>query len=262
LIKTVITILSIVIAVIGIIAPILWDNYKTKTGIELQLLAKTTIVEKDTELEKLQIYYENKPIANVSKMTFSIINIGSRPIIEKDLITPPTLLFPDGVDLLDVKIDNVIPKNLITTHVLNKEKRAVELRFPLLNPADLIKFSIIISGNPSSFEAHARIYDIKGLTILDRTKELDKQAKRRPWTLYPVSIFTSLSISLVIFAAIPDWRARFRIRNYFKQNSYLIPKFVSDSEYINFTNNVFPFLTNVMKNKLAGLIKNFPIINH
>lgn len=143
------TILVIIIAILGVVIPIIWDRYKTRTSLELQYLASATIVEDSPALSKLQILYDGKPIKAISNMTFSLVNVGRKPIIKSDIISPPTLTFPEGVNLLDFQIDQLLPPNLEIEHDLNKPNRTLSLNFPLLNPEDSVQFSILLKGGRS-----------------------------------------------------------------------------------------------------------------
>lgn len=241
--KALFTITTVVLGVIGIIAPIIWDQYKTRTGLELQLLAKTVILNKEAALEKLEIRYDNKPIQNISQISFALVNTGKKPILAKDLITPPTLIFQEGAEILDAIIEHGSPKNLEATFTINNQKRTIEIRFPLLNPSDVVKFNVIVGGRMPAFEANARIYDIKDLSILDRTKELDKQPRRRSWTVYTVSVFTTFCLLLLLGGALPDWRARFAISKYLQENNYEFPKYDEPVDYATFVNKSFPYLS-------------------
>jgi hypothetical protein len=62
------TILVIIIAILGVVIPIIWDRYKTRTSLELQYLASATIVEDSPALSKLQILYNGKPIKAISNI--------------------------------------------------------------------------------------------------------------------------------------------------------------------------------------------------
>ena len=123
--------LGLLLAGLGIITPIIWDYYKTKSAIELHLLSTLALLDTTNKLnpEKLIITYDKKGVQNISKMQFRLTNIGAIPLRASDLEDPPTLIFPDDTQVLEFQKDRVAPENLEFTHTIDQTKRKLTIGF-------------------------------------------------------------------------------------------------------------------------------------
>ncbi|MFX0197947.1 MAG: hypothetical protein ACFFCW_17645 [Candidatus Hodarchaeota archaeon] len=248
-------VLSLLIAVVGIIAPMAWEKYRTKSSLELQHLSTTTLLEKSPAIAKLKIFYDNKEIDSLSKIRFALVNNGRKPIMEKDLISPPTIIFSKGANLLELKTERLIPENIEFRPELNSSARSAILSFPLLNPSDVIEFSILLAGRLPNYKAEARIAGIAKLKIIDRAKELGKQPKRISWTVYPVGFFTLFCILLIVRFGIPESIKETKTMKRYLSPGAELPKYQKKSDYLKFIQQELSYIKTKDKLKLTRLVE-------
>jgi len=247
------TFLALIIALLGIVTPIIWDHYKTRTNLELQHLASTTLVEDSPSLSKLQIFYDGKPIKAISKITFSLVNVGRKPIIKADIISPPTISFPEGVTLLDFQVDRLVPPNLKIHHDLDPSNRTLCLNFPLLNPEDLVQFSVLLGGPIPKYQAGARIANLKELIVVDRAGELQKKRSGIPWTVYPVGFFT-LIFAAVSVSLIGDAKKERKNRRIYIAEKTPLPRFDTKKDYVELVKDILSYTTDKKKGPIINTI--------
>lgn len=118
-------ILGLFLAAGGILAPIIWDLYKTTSALELHHVSNIKLVESVELFEKLQLTYDGRPVSTLSRHTFSLINTGRTPILKNALILPPTLEFQGNVEILEVIEDATSPQDLDVTYTVQKTDNTV-----------------------------------------------------------------------------------------------------------------------------------------
>ncbi|MBC7911847.1 MAG: hypothetical protein H7Y30_15175, partial [Pyrinomonadaceae bacterium] len=166
-------------------------------------ISSTVLATQAPGLEKLKIFYGDKAISTVSKHTFILINTGRTPILEKDLISPPTIIFAENSEVLDLTIEKLNPENMIVHSIIGPDNRSISINFPLLNPADSIQFTAIVSGDAPKFNVTSRIYGLRGITFVERSKE--PPPYRLSWAFYVASFF-AIIISLIAIPIIWEYR--------------------------------------------------------
>lgn len=98
----------------------------------------------DTELNnKLSISYNTKPVQLLYEYTFSVINIGNKPI--RDVIDPLTFYLSDRYSILDVKIISVDPDGR-SVELIRKDEESFLFKFPLLNSKERFSFKVLLSN--------------------------------------------------------------------------------------------------------------------
>ncbi|HEC85493.1 MAG: hypothetical protein DRR19_14065 [Candidatus Parabeggiatoa sp. nov. 1] len=230
------TLLLIVIAIVGIIAPIVWDTYQGSVSLELQHLSTVTVFE-SPELEKLQIFYDGRPIKSVYRMGFNLVNVGRNPIRKEDIVSFPTLKFQGDGELLDIQVEKVEPSNLQYSYNVDKAKKQLSITFPLFNSGDSIQFRVLLGGSLPSYDATARIAGVRELIVVDRTKELQEQRKSISWTVYFVGFFT---FSLLLGAFIQRSKEK-RVKKSFLIDGTSLPRFNTKEEYRKFVHDNFSY---------------------
>ena len=236
------TIFGIVVAIVGIIVPIAWDHYKSRSALELQHLATITLVEKTEGLDKLKILYDGRPITSVSRLTFALVNSGRTPIRKEDLVLAPTLRFTNTVELLEFHTERLVPNNLQVDSDLNATNLTLSLSFPLLNPSDLVQFSVLVAGRPPSYEASARIVGVNSLTVIDRAKELEKERRRVSWNVY-VSGILGVFFLLGAAAIVPLYLKEVRVRRQFSSPGFQLPPMSLQVEYTAYVEKTFDYIS-------------------
>lgn len=191
-------ILGAILAVLGVVAPIGWDWWQSKTDLTLTRMQVTTLVEKRGEIDGLQILYAGKLVDNLSKIVFILENTGRTPIIASDMISPPKIEFSSG-KILKAEIEEVMPANV--TAELIMDDTSIGITFDLLNPQDTIRFNALVDGQADVYLATARARNLK---LLKSTTIEDELIVKRDisWTVYPVAgasfLFIMGSIALLL----------------------------------------------------------------
>lgn len=181
---------SLIVALLGIGVPIIWDIYKSKSLLELDLISKSAVVSRSENIDGLKILFRDQPVQNLTRYDFILTNSGKIPISEKDVVEKPTISFGANSLVLDAIMKNVSPKNLKAECEISATKTATSIAFPLLNSGDSIHFSLLVDGTSPQFTAAARIANIRELSFRDRTKESDDTKPRLRTTFYIASGFT------------------------------------------------------------------------
>jgi hypothetical protein len=237
------TVLGLLIAGLGVVSPILWDNYKTKAGLELRHIATITLAEKTDGLDKLQISYDSQSIRSVTKLAYVLFNFGRRPILESELVVPPHLTFQPPNILLDAQIDSTSPDNLRATSIIDRSNGVVSVTFPLMNPGDTVRFSVLVASTAPEFHPAARIVGVSDLTFVSLRTVQAFQERRIPWTVYPVGFFSVFVWLFVLAGAIPDLFREARVRRRLKEGRLAVPSRIDPSFYPSFVLTTFSYKT-------------------
>lgn len=225
--------ITIVIGALTIIAPIVWDYTKGKSELQLQLLGKSTLIEKDKGLDKLRVLYGDQEVQKLTRFSLLLVNSGRSPIVKDDLVSPPRIAFNETSKILESAVDGRSYDNLQVSLEISPTKTSASLWFPLLNPNDHIQISFLVEGDNPSFSSDARIKRIKELSFVDRRDELTTKRKTVSWLVYPVGFFTVLFL-IVSFSMISDARKMCRVKRKYLLSGADIPVFTNTDDYIRF----------------------------
>lgn len=187
------TILTFIVGLSSIVAPIAWDRYKSRAGLEVKETGSALLVEKTAALGKLRVEYDSKPIERVSQLSFVLSNTGRTVIRADDVVSPPTIHVRDS-DLLDARVDEVSPSEMDATIEARSTENAVRVHFPLLNPGDSVHFTLLVNGSSPTWDADARIAGIKRLTVSQADPRTSEARSPLTWTFYVVAFGTALSV--------------------------------------------------------------------
>lgn len=251
------TLIPVLLTAVGIVAPLVWDWYKSKSSIELQHLTTTTLVESSKDLERMRIFYGTKPIPSLSLLEFALVNSGRSPILERDVIASPRIVFGPGGDLLEFRRERLTPINLMVKSKFDPEGRTLEITFPLLNPGDGFQFGILVGGAVPSFRVEARIARIDHLMLIDKTTEANAKSKHSPKVAPIVAII--IVASLFALGASHDYFKVSKISQLFRVGLLRVPKRATKSEYHEFVEKVFDYSASDGKSKARNLISQLPV---
>ncbi|KAB7691836.1 hypothetical protein [Plesiomonas shigelloides] len=247
----IITFVSLLVAVLGVIAPIAWDYYNAKKDISLTVVSRSIVISPSAEVEGLKVSYKGTELNTLSKTTFLIENTGSRPLLKSEVVSPIKIEVPEKIKVLDAIIDSQEPNNLDVN--LIRKNEVVEVHFSLLNPSDKVFFSLLTDSKKLEFSASARVAGVSELAVFDTP-----QKTLTIWALLwiPVAIFSSLLIlvSLVGFAQYPK---EFRIKRSLKNNNFVIPDLSSIEEVNIWVKNTFDFMTKSEMNSIVYQLSDF-----
>ena len=243
---------GITIGVIGIVGPILWDYYISKSELYVKLLDVSKIIERPSKLDELIITYKGEELEELSKTVISVANTGRRPILNSDFIQPLSIQFSTNSKIVDAKIELMKPKDLGVSLVFNKLNRKVTFNIPLMNSGDLFTFSALSKTTITDFSASARIVGIRSL-LIDKHIIDTVPKKPIPWTVYPVALFTILMF-LASFVGISHIPGERKFKKLIKEDKFIIPELNSKSQFINWINDYFIFITLKEKNELIEFV--------
>lgn len=185
--------------VVGIIGPIIATSYTERTAVELQLLSQSSLVDRANEIEKLQVSYDKRVVSGLSRVELALVNTGRRSIRSADVTSAITVTIDTG-RILDVRTDLLTPPNLQVDYQIDPSGRFVTMGSPLLNSGDRIRFTLLVDRTPPpQVSASARIAGLHDITQTDRRREVRSIWRVLPWSFYPVSLATAVSLILLIF---------------------------------------------------------------
>lgn len=156
------TIIGLIIAAIGVIAPIAWDWWNKKSELNLEVSNSVTIIKKENSIQDLKIYYAGKEISSLTKNTLTLKNTGRTPISKDDVISNILVKIEDGT-LLEASKVKEDPENINASITL--KDNGFNISFDLLNPNDEIDISILSSGINPRFNPEARIKNIPSILL-------------------------------------------------------------------------------------------------
>jgi hypothetical protein len=191
------TIAALVLAALGIIVPIGWDQYKNKASIQFRLIGMSTVVSPVSGVEKVQLAYDGRSVANVSKIDIVLSNTGRTPIRQADIVVPPQVQLLDG-DVLDVRLQSVRPLGVEATFAADTGARAVSVLFPLLNPGDVVSFSILASTVTPRVRFGGRIAGVPAIAFRDDRTSVPGQRRSFGWTFYVVGVVSLFVLGLLL----------------------------------------------------------------
>lgn len=186
--KNGITILGLLLASLGVIAPIIWDLWSSSAEISLTIDQTSTIIEKRDNFEKLTILYKGEPIELLSKTFISLKNTGRKAVALDDIISTPNIALHDG-NIFEAEIIRSDPEYMDKN--ISTDGKSVALTFKLLNPSDMIVFSILSDVKNPIFIPTARIKNIKKLKII-KPEEQIKINSNIGFLVYVVGCFSAI----------------------------------------------------------------------
>jgi hypothetical protein len=162
------TTIGLIIGAVGVLAPISWDWYKSRSALELQLLSNSLLVSPVTGAEKLNFVYDGQPVTSLTRLEFGLANTGRTPIREADIVSPPVINLQPA-KIVDAQIGQLRPGNLQVQSTENNDGHSISLRFPLLNPGDSFHLTLLVSAGRPEISSDARIAGISELGFVDRS---------------------------------------------------------------------------------------------
>ncbi len=250
--KSIFPILGILVAIIGIGAPILWDTLRSKQSLEIQIVSSISLLENDPIMDKLEIRYEDKKIQDLTKFIFVLINSGRRPIVEEHVKHFPTIVFGRGTEILSAEILRTDPKLLETRIDIDTDTLAV--KFPLLNPTDFIEFCSYVSGySGKTPQITSRVQGIKSLTVVNKTLEVPTSDGKKGWIVLPVGIFTAFC-GLILCIGFIHVRQQLHARRLVREDPDVLNKLESKEDFEGFVDRYLGFILSSEKRPLQNLL--------
>ena len=231
------TVLGLLVSGSGIIAPIVWAWYKTRSALEVRVLSNTVVVKPSQELKKLQFVYAGKPVPCVSRVELALTNTGRTPIRKSDVVTPVVLRIKNGA-ILDAEVIKVVPDDLLVSGHLPSTGDAVTVEFSLLNPGDSANITLLVAAERADVAATARIAGVSKLSYVEELNDSPANRRRRPWSFIIVGVMTCFS-GLLFFLRLHMTGSESEIAILARRNAIAIPAFETAPEYRNWLNQTF-----------------------
>lgn len=262
----VVSVLTVVVGVVGVLGPIGWDYYKTTISLELRASKTSEIIAEASKLAGLSILYNGEVVPSLSKTTFTLVNAGRTPILEKDVVSPVTIKFPEESGVIEAKIEAAIPKDIGATISFEKAAGTAVVRFPLMNPGDAIRVSVLSKASNIKFSYGARVAGINSIPLIQEVEEPIEKGKSR-WITIPVGMFSVLMI-LAAFVGLSQARTEVKIKRQLRNGTYQIPAISTKAACLAWVDREFFFTTAAEHRALKALIStldevpNFSEINN
>lgn len=152
--KTLSTVLTIMLIpfVINLIANYTtWIGTKEKVEVLLKLDGWITIGSiLESDLDNLKLTYEDKHIKNVLKVSWRIVNTGSKGIQKFE--SGPSIVYPEGLNVVEARISGTSSLLKIEkTLSVDRLKRTIEINeLGIFNPGDYFRINVYIMDIPDS----------------------------------------------------------------------------------------------------------------
>lgn len=235
----IISIVGLLLTTAGIVAPITWDWYKSRSSIELHHIANVKLIDSSELSKKIQLSYDGHLTPKLSRHTFSLINAGRTPILKKDLVQPLIIKFPNDVEVLEIIEDAKSPKDIDLEYNIGSDKRSVSISFSLLNAGDQSQFGVLLAGYATDYSAKSRIVGIRELKIIERVAEFREVKRKIPWSVYFVGVITAVISFVLIGGGIPAVYEERKFKSLIAENKFVVPFFNSKEEYAYFIRTTF-----------------------
>ncbi len=187
------TVVGLVLSAGGIIVPILWEQYKSRTAMELRQLSSSVVISRSQELDKLQFTYAGQSIRRLSTVELELVNTGRTPIRQSDVVTPVVIHVADA-RILDARVSKVSPSNLIASHELSSVQDRVTVNFQLLNPGDAIRLTLLSESEQPNISVSARIVGLSNLLFSISPESPGGRGRRSSWSDKLLMATTCLSV--------------------------------------------------------------------
>lgn len=253
-----IAMIGILVGIFGVLGPIAWDYYKTKSEIQMRVIGPRTIISKPEKLDGLEISYNGEPVDDLSQTQFSVTNIGRTPILKKDIVSPISIIFSDSSDIIDATIDKMQPPDIGASLQFDKATGTVVLRLSLFNPGDRVDFSVLARKRDTEFTSTMRIAGVPPLTVI-HDLSYDEPIKNRPWAVYPVGIFSFLLMILSSTVGLNQSCKERRVKSQVKAGTFSLPAYKTKDRWLSWVDAKFDFLTIKERISIRNLFIELPV---
>ncbi|MGH7699732.1 MAG: hypothetical protein ACREMJ_04320 [Gemmatimonadales bacterium] len=190
------SLLATVIAVVSLAVPIAWDSYSSRLAIEVHVLSQSVVMGSREGRGPLAVTYEDVPVTEFSRLELALRNAGRQPIREADFVAAPRITIDSG-RILETRLEAVAPEGLAATIRPDTASGSVQLVLPLLNPGDVVRFSLLVESSARlGVTAAVRVPGLRAVRVVDRRAPHGPLWRRIPWTAYPAALGTVLAFLL------------------------------------------------------------------
>ncbi len=233
----IIAFLGLFIGLLGILTPIFWDKYKNNSEITVELNSFNEIFGENTP-DGLVVTYKQKDLKKLYYISFNIINTGNTPIKGEDIVSPIKIILDDYNAIIEVKINDKVPKDMEVTLEYNKKNGEILSKSVLLNPSDQYSISILTESKNLSYRVLGRITNVK--SILTKKNSTIKIEKEKPSKKFIAGAIV-ISVILSIFTGQAYLREA-RIKHLLRKGKVKIPKDMNRWATRSYLSRKFSFL--------------------
>jgi hypothetical protein len=142
---------------IGVSVYIFWLQ-RDVASLTVQLTSNTNLVSTEAigSTEQIEILFEKRPVRELWLAAFRLVNDGNVPIKKEDFEQPIGLQLNNGEVLKIIAGQNIQPQLLLVS------KNTVEIQPLLLNPSDVISFSLLTTSSAEELVLTTRISGVQG----------------------------------------------------------------------------------------------------
>jgi hypothetical protein len=146
---------------IGVSVYIFWLQ-RDVASLTVQLTSNTNLVSTEAigSTEQIEILFEKRPVRELWLAAFRLVNDGNVPIKKEDFEQPIGLQLNNGEVLKIIAGQNIQPQLLLVS------KNTVEIQPLLLNPSDVISFSLLTTSSAEELVLTTRISGVPRLKRL------------------------------------------------------------------------------------------------
>nr|WP_321454031.1 hypothetical protein [uncultured Carboxylicivirga sp.] len=252
--KKTFSVISLIIGIIGILSPIVWDKINKSKKLKIELRSSISILEKDPILDNLSIYFDNNKISSLVKYQFVIQNNGNLPIEENDIKTQPSLTFTDSTKIIAFNINSKSFKEVEFHLSKDSLSSRLLLDFPLLNPDDFVEFVVYVSGCiDCKPRISARIKGISNLLIEDKTIVEPVLKKSLGGFDYVASVIGFIFL-IAFFLSYRGAMQHSKVRKLLKESPELINEKNSIEELLEFVASEMFFIDDDEKKEIENIL--------
>lgn len=261
--KSITWLVGTAIGVLGVVAPVVWDSYKSKLELEVRVADRSTLIGPAAKIDGLTITYKGENLEQLAQTSITITNTGRTPILDRDVVSPLTITFDKAAQVVDARINGTIPADLAAKANYSRDKNEVIVTVPLLNSGDLVKLNVLTKTEKIDFGVQARIAGLNSI-VVDKSGLSTSSTRSSRWVAICVGIFSAplVLISLVgLHQAKRERRAKQALRN----DELIIPVLSTKAETILWIDKRFDFASskerNAAKQRLNQLedVENFSV---
>ena len=253
-----IPVVGLVVAILGIGTPILWDWFQSRRSLEVRIVSYISLLETDPIVDGVVVSYKGNQIDNLTKYVLRVSNTGSQPISEDEVISFPKIAFQGAAKVISTEVIHVDPTGLAASLETDADKKTVKAGFQLLNPTDYFELAIYIDGpSKSAPKVSGRIKGIKTLNVVDLTESIPdatESRRQRGWAFYTVGGFTIFGY-LVCFAMLAELKQQFFLKRRLRNEPSFLDALQTRSEFEEFILGNMDFPTSTELAELRELLK-------
>ncbi|WP_150775474.1 hypothetical protein [Pseudomonas fluorescens] len=159
-------ILTLTVAILGIVVPLVWQSDLSSKSMELRLSSSTSL-EPPSKILDLQVVLDGKKLETPYSSSLELVNTGSKTVLSSDFDKPIEILIGDGAKLVTARITDTTPNDIPAE--ISLSGNVIRIAPHLSNPKDAISLSIITSGEKPVYSTRGRIAGIQHIPYTDLT---------------------------------------------------------------------------------------------